>query len=105
LEDDGVLAALAAAITCASIALADSGIELYDLVTGCSAGVSEKNVILDLTEQEQEDLTSQELEGTKGCAFLVLATMSGLNEITLVEQTGSVSTKQSVRVFGFNIGD
>lgn len=101
LEDDGALAALAAAITCASIALADSGIELYDLVTGCSAGISEKNIILDLTEHEQESFGN----ATKECAFLVLATMSGLNEITLVEQTGSGSIKQSVRVSNFNIGD
>lgn len=32
-----LFAALAAAITCASVALADAGIEMYDLVTGCSA--------------------------------------------------------------------
>lgn len=35
--------ALSAAITCASLALADAGIEMYDLVVGCSA-VSIKHV-------------------------------------------------------------
>jgi len=32
-----IISALAAAVTCASLALADAGIEMYDLVTGCSA--------------------------------------------------------------------
>lgn len=31
---------LAVATTCASMALADAGIELYDLVTSCSVGYS-----------------------------------------------------------------
>ena len=35
LQNDG--SALAASITCASVAMADAGVEMYDLVTGCSA--------------------------------------------------------------------
>lgn len=37
---------LAVATTCASMALADAGIELYDLVTSCSVGYSGKQVTL-----------------------------------------------------------
>lgn len=48
LEDGG--GAVAAAITCASLALADSGIELCDLVAGCSVAVDEEgNLSLDPT--------------------------------------------------------
>jgi exosome complex component MTR3 len=35
LEDDG--SALAAAIICGSLALADAGVELYDIVSACAA--------------------------------------------------------------------
>ena len=31
-----MFSALAASITCASVALADAGVEMYDLVAGCS---------------------------------------------------------------------
>ncbi len=34
---------MSAAITCASLALADAGIELYDLVASCTAGVLTTN--------------------------------------------------------------
>lgn len=35
-QNDGTMACLAAAVTCASMALADAGIEMFDLVAGCS---------------------------------------------------------------------
>lgn len=37
LESDGTNASLAAGITCASMALADAGIEMLDLVTACAS--------------------------------------------------------------------
>ena len=37
LENDGTASCLAAAITCASVAVADAGIEMLDLVAACSA--------------------------------------------------------------------
>ncbi len=37
LEMDGVAAMMGAAVSCVSIALADAGIEMYDLVAACSA--------------------------------------------------------------------
>ncbi|XP_026190393.1 exosome complex component MTR3 [Cyclospora cayetanensis] len=59
LEDDG--GALPAAITCAGLALADAGVELYDLVTGASAyafsykdesGATRQAICLDLDASE-----------------------------------------------------
>ena len=37
LENDGMASCLAAAITCASVAVADAGIEMLDQVAACSA--------------------------------------------------------------------
>ncbi|KAJ3252078.1 Exosome complex component MTR3 [Boothiomyces macroporosus] len=53
LESDGTFASLAGAITCASLALANAGIAMYDLVTGCSAGFIDNVSGLDLTEDEE----------------------------------------------------
>ncbi|KAJ3270631.1 Exosome complex component MTR3 [Terramyces sp. JEL0728] len=53
LESDGTFAALAGAITCASLALANAGISMYDLVTGCSAGFVDNISGLDLAEEEE----------------------------------------------------
>lgn len=88
LEADGNMASLAAGITCASIAIADAGIEMYDLVSCCSAGITEKTISLDLTEQEQE----------KADAQVVVALMSNLNEITFVNQISSMTMEQSIKV-------
>jgi len=46
IENDGTTACLAAAITCASIALTDAGIQMYDLVAAASAvGFKNKNIV------------------------------------------------------------
>ncbi|XP_039297454.1 exosome complex component MTR3 [Nilaparvata lugens] len=51
LEDDG--GALAAAITCASLALADASIPMYDLVTALTLGVHGDYKFLDPTSEEE----------------------------------------------------
>ncbi|KAK7488954.1 hypothetical protein BaRGS_00019758 [Batillaria attramentaria] len=51
LENDG--SALSAAITCASVALADAGIEMYDLVVGCTAKLHGQTILVDPTVSEE----------------------------------------------------
>ncbi|KAG0253274.1 hypothetical protein DFQ27_007505 [Actinomortierella ambigua] len=100
LENDGLAACLAAAITCASVALAHAGIEMLDLVAACSgsymtvprnalgqpqtdatttaAGASRDEIWMDadLEEEKHED------------GSIVLAYMPSLNQVTHVLQNG-----------------
>jgi len=48
LENDGTTSCLAAAITCASVALADAGIEMLDLVAACSAVRTKRHLSLNI---------------------------------------------------------
>ncbi|RLN97683.1 hypothetical protein BBJ28_00019718, partial [Nothophytophthora sp. Chile5] len=52
LEDDGGV--LAAAINCASLALADAAVEMYDVVTAASAGIVNSTVVLDPSREEEQ---------------------------------------------------
>lgn len=52
---------LAVATTCASMALADAGIELYDLVTSCSVGYSGTQVTYFSTTREPQGHSACEL--------------------------------------------
>ncbi|KAL7749193.1 3'-5'-exoribonuclease [Sorochytrium milnesiophthora] len=79
-EEDGVSSVLAAAVTCASLALADAGIELYDFVVGAAAGFAQKQIVMDCTAREEDQL--------KGS--LLLSYMPSLNEITQFAHTGHV---------------
>ncbi|ORZ41704.1 ribosomal protein S5 domain 2-type protein [Catenaria anguillulae PL171] len=89
LEEDGELAAVAAGITAASLALADAGIELFDLVAGVSAGFvasssngdQQETVVMDLTGLEEEKHAS----GT-----VMVAYMANVNQIAQYVQSGSV---------------
>ncbi|KXS13770.1 hypothetical protein M427DRAFT_58361 [Gonapodya prolifera JEL478] len=92
LEEDGVQASVASAITCASVALADAGIELYDLVIGCSAAFlpsspdTPTNVLLDPTVVES---THPSCTGS-----LIMAAMPSLAEVAHFELDGSVSGEE-----------
>ncbi|KAL0479989.1 exosome complex protein MTR3 [Acrasis kona] len=78
LEDDG--SALAAAIMCGSLALADAGIELYDLVGACSAIKVDSHIVIDPSSTEQK----------YGVGAITCAHMSNLNEITQLTEAGDV---------------
>lgn len=79
LEADGGV--LSAAITCASLALANAGIEMYDLVSACSVGLVDNQIILDPEGTEEKMQT----------ASVTVACMPSLNEITQLFQTGEIS--------------
>jgi exosome complex component MTR3 len=95
LEEDGELASLAAAILCASTALADAGIPCYDLVSSAcllySAEVSANAGICIDPSNEDEETASGEQVG------LVVAWMPSRRETTLVHMEGSIADAKLVQ--------
>lgn len=84
LECDGVWGCLAAAVTCASVALVDAGIEMRDSLVGCSMGLP--SMMLDMTSMEEE-----EEEG-----FLFLAYAPNLGRVAHMVMSGSVKVERVV---------
>lgn len=73
-----------AGLTAASLALADAGIPLRDLVSSCAAGKVDGRLVLDLNDEEDK----------KGEADLPLAYMSNLNAITLLQMDGGLTSEE-----------
>eukprot|EP01100_Stratorugosa_tubuloviscum_P002503 TRINITY_DN1583_c2_g4_i1.p1 TRINITY_DN1583_c2_g4~~TRINITY_DN1583_c2_g4_i1.p1 ORF type:complete len:329 (-),score=126.69 TRINITY_DN1583_c2_g4_i1:154-1086(-) len=69
---------------CASLALANAGIELFDLVASCSSSLVNDNILIDPSLNEEKFAR----------ANLTLAVMPSLNEITQIIQTGEFQLKQ-----------
>lgn len=73
-----------AGITAASVALADAGIPMKDLVASCAAGKADGNVILDLSEEEDKE----------GEADLPVAIMPRSGDITLLQMDGHLTPEE-----------
>ncbi len=73
-----------AGITAASLALADAGIPLRDIVSACAAGKVDGRLVLDLNDVEDKE----------GEADLPLAYMSNLNAITLLQMDGMLTSEE-----------
>jgi len=73
-----------AGITAASLALADAGIPLRELVAGCAAGKIDGKVVLDLSDNEDK----------KGDADLPVAFMPKSNSISLLQMDGSMTEEE-----------
>ncbi|WP_431061640.1 exosome complex exonuclease Rrp41 [Methanobacterium sp.] len=73
-----------AGITAASVALADAGIPMKDLVVSCAAGKANGKVILDLSEEEDKE----------GEADLPVAIMPRSGEITLLQMDGHLTNEE-----------
>jgi exosome complex component RRP41 len=73
-----------AAITAASLAIADAGIPLRDLVVGCAAGKVDDTVVLDLYDAEDK----------LGVADVPVAIMPNLNSVTLLQMDGILTPKE-----------
>ena len=84
-EDDG--SALAAAISCASLALADASILVYDLVAACSCSYGAEGALA-------LDCTAAELGATRGSTLV--AQMPSLDQLTLLRHDGATPYEQSV---------
>ena len=73
-----------AGITTASLALADAGIPMRNLVAACAAGKVEGRLVLDL----------MDVEDKAGEADVPLALMPNLNAITLLQMDGSLTIEE-----------
>jgi exosome complex component MTR3 len=82
LQDDG--GALPAAVSCASLALADASILLYDLVAACSCAL--------VGSEARLDGSAAELAAADGS--LSVACMPALDQLTLLRHTGAVAFEQ-----------
>lgn len=82
LENSGSV--LAHAVTCASLALADAGIEMYDLVLGCSLRQDGDSYVVDPTLSEETSCSS-------GGGGLTVAFLPSLNQISGLQSDGEMS--------------
>jgi exosome complex component RRP41 len=73
-----------ASITAASLALADAGIPMKDLVAACAAGKVDDTIVLDLMDTEDKI----------GTADVPVALMPNLNAITLLQMDGILSLEE-----------
>jgi len=71
-------------ITAASLALADAGIPMRDLVAACSAGKVDNTIVLDL----------MDIEDKVGCADVPVAFMPNLGVITLLQMDGLLTSEE-----------
>lgn len=86
LENSG--SALAHAVTCASLALADAGIEMYDLVLGCSVRQDGASYVVDPTYTEENSLSSVSSENQ---GSLTVAFLPSLNQISGLQSDGEMT--------------
>jgi len=82
-----------AGITTASLALADAGIPMRDLVVACAAGKVEGRLVLDLMDAEDK----------VGEADLPLALMPNLNAVTLLQMDGSLTIEEFEKVINLAV--
>jgi exosome complex component RRP41 len=73
-----------ASITAASLALADAGIPMRDLVVACAAGKVDDTIVLDLMDTEDK----------VGTADVPVALMPNLNAITLLQMDGILTLEE-----------
>ena len=87
LQSDG--GSRGAGITAASLALADAGINMRDLVAACAAGKVDGQIVLDLSD----------LEDKEGEADIPVAIMPNLNQVTLLQLDGILTPEEFKKAF------
>lgn len=85
LQNDG--SALAAAITCASVAIADAGIEMYDLVTGSSARLYGDLVLMDPCSSEEY---SSKDDTSVNHGSVTVGLMPSFKQISMITSAGEI---------------
>lgn len=83
-----------AGITAASVALADAGVPMRDLVVSCAAGKANGQVILDLSEWEDKE----------GEADVPIAMMPRTGEITLLQSDGNLDPEELEEALDLAVG-
>ena len=89
LQSDG--GSRCASIAASSVALADAGINMKDLVCACAAGKIADQVVLDLDDVEDKE----------GSADMPLAMMPNFEQVTLFQLDGILSSQQFKQAFSF----
>lgn len=97
LQNDG--SALAAAITCASLALADASVPMYDLVTAASLAIHNDIELMDPTVIEESVCTavppSSDISSSSGQrGQMTLAFMGNLKQVVNVSQCGVMEVER-----------
>lgn len=82
-----------AGITVTSLALADAGVPIKDLVVACAAGKIDGNVVLDLSDPEDQ----------KGEADLPVAIMPRSDEVCLLQMDGLLSGEEFEKAFKLSV--
>ncbi len=78
-----------ASITAASVALAEAGIPLRDMVVGCSAGKVSGKIVVDVGEEEDKE----------GEADLPIAIMPNLKRVVLLQMDGKLTHEEFKEAF------
>jgi exosome complex component RRP41 len=89
LQSDG--GSRCAGISAASVALADAGINMRDLVSACAAGKVAGKVVLDIDDTEDKE----------GQADLPIAIMPSTNEVTLLQLDGQLNEDEFNQAFNY----
>ena len=87
LQSDG--GSRVAGITASSLALTDAGINMRDLVVGCSSGIVDGQVVLDLNDTEDKE----------GSGDMPVAFMPNLNQVTLLQVDGIYTPENFRKAF------
>ena len=87
LQSDG--GSRCAGISAASVALADAGINMRDLVSACAAGKVAGQVVLDVDDTEDKE----------GQADLPIAIMPSTNQVTLLQLDGQLNEEEFNKAF------
>ncbi|HYB04276.1 MAG TPA: exosome complex exonuclease Rrp41 [Nitrososphaerales archaeon] len=87
LQSDG--GSRCAGISAASVALADAGINMRDLVSACAAGKVAGQVVLDVDDTEDKE----------GQADLPIAIMPSTNQVTLLQLDGQLNDEEFNKAF------
>jgi exosome complex component RRP41 len=82
LQSDG--GSRCAGITAASVALADAGINMRDLVAACAAGKVDDKIVLDINDTEDKE----------GGADMPVAYMPRLGQVTLLQLDGRLGPEE-----------
>ncbi|PVD32574.1 hypothetical protein C0Q70_08016 [Pomacea canaliculata] len=97
LENDG--SALAAAITCASIAVASAGIDMYDLVIGSSAKILGERIFVDPTNSEENTCMDDDPARVGGQLTIgLLPSLNQVSELTFQGDIGFNVLSQAVQI-------
>ncbi|NOJ29496.1 MAG: exosome complex exonuclease Rrp41 [Nitrososphaeraceae archaeon] len=73
-----------AGITAASVALADAGINMRDMVSACAAGKVADRIVLDVND----------IEDKEGCADMPVAYLPNLEQVTLLQLDGILTKEE-----------